>query len=46
MRFLRSPLFWIGLLISLGALFFAFRGLTGGREALRGVNYLLLCRRP
>jgi len=44
MRFLRSPLFWIGLLISLGALFFAFRGLHWAEvgSALRGVNYLLL----
>jgi hypothetical protein len=44
MRFLRSPLFWIGLLISLGALFLAFRGLHWGEvgSALRHANYLLL----
>jgi len=44
MRFLRSPLFWIGLLVSLGALLLAFRGLqwteVGG--ALRDANYLFL----
>jgi uncharacterized protein (TIRG00374 family) len=44
MRFLRSPLFWIGLLISLGALLLAFRGLHWGEvgSALRDANYLLL----
>jgi uncharacterized protein (TIRG00374 family) len=44
MRFLRNPLFWLGLLISLAALFFAFRGLQWGEvgDALRDANYLLL----
>jgi hypothetical protein len=44
MRFLRNPLFWIGLLISLAALFFAFRGLQWAEvgSALRDANYLLL----
>jgi hypothetical protein len=44
MRFLRSPLFWIGLLISLAALFLAFRGLHWAEvgSALRHANYLLL----
>ena len=44
MRFLRSPLFWVGLLISLGALLLAFRGLHWGEvaSALRDANYLLL----
>ena len=44
MRFLKSPLFWVGLLISLGALLLAFRGLHWGEvgSALRDANYLLL----
>jgi hypothetical protein len=44
MRFLKNPLFWIGLLISLAALFFAFRGLQWAEvgHALRDANYLLL----
>jgi hypothetical protein len=44
MRFLRSPLFWIGLLISLGALLLAFRGLHWAEvgSALRDANYLFL----
>jgi uncharacterized protein (TIRG00374 family) len=44
MRFLRSPLFWIGLLISLGALLLAFRGLQWSEvgSALRDANHLLL----
>ena len=44
MRFLRSPLFWIGLLISLGALWLSFRGLHWGEvgSALRHANYFLL----
>ncbi len=44
MRFLRNPLFWIGLLISFAALFFAFRGLQWAEvgSALRDANYLLL----
>jgi len=44
MRFLRGPLFWIGLLISLGALFLALRGLQWAEvgSALRDANYLLL----
>jgi uncharacterized protein (TIRG00374 family) len=44
MRFLRSPLFWIGLLISLAALLLAFRGLHWAEvsSALRHANYLLL----
>jgi uncharacterized protein (TIRG00374 family) len=44
MRFLKNPLFWIGLLISLGALLLAFRGLHWGEvgSALRDANYLLL----
>jgi uncharacterized protein (TIRG00374 family) len=44
MRFLKSPLFWLGLLVSAGALILAFRGLNwadmGG--ALRDANYLFL----
>lgn len=44
MRFLRSPLFWIGLLVSLGTLLVAFRGLQWAEvgSALRDANYLLL----
>lgn len=44
MRFLRSPLFWIGLLVSLGALLLAFRGLQWAEvgSAVRDANYLLL----
>jgi uncharacterized protein (TIRG00374 family) len=44
MRFLRSPLFWIGFLVSLGALLFSFRGLHWGEvgSALHDANYLLL----
>jgi len=44
MRFLRSPLFWIGLLISLGALLLALRGLHWAEvgSALRHANYFLL----
>jgi hypothetical protein len=44
MRFLKNPLFWAGLLISLGALFLAFRGLHWAEvgSALRDANYLLL----
>ena len=44
MRFLRSPLFWLGLAISLGALFLAFRGLRWSEvgDALRSANYGLL----
>jgi len=43
MRLLKSPLFWIGLLVSLGALFLAFRGLDWEEvgRALRDANYLL-----
>lgn len=44
MGFLRRPLFWIGLLVSLGALWLAFRGLHWGEvgSALRDANYPLL----
>jgi uncharacterized protein (TIRG00374 family) len=44
MRFLKNPLFWIGLLISLGALLLAFRGLDWAEvgSALRDANYFLL----
>jgi len=44
MRFLKNPLFWIGLLISLGALLLAFRGLHWAEvgSALRHANYFLL----
>jgi uncharacterized protein (TIRG00374 family) len=44
MRFARSPLFWIGLALSAGALFLAFRGLHWGEvgEAVTGANYGLL----
>jgi len=44
MRFLRNPLFWIGLLVSLGALVLAFRGLHWAEvgSALRHANYFLL----
>jgi uncharacterized protein (TIRG00374 family) len=44
MRFLRSPLFWIGFLVSLGALLLSFRGLHWGEvgSALHDANYLLL----
>jgi glycosyltransferase 2 family protein len=44
MRFLKGPLFWIGLLVSLGALILAFRGLDWEEvgRALRQANYLLL----
>lgn len=44
MRFLRRPLFWVGLLISLGALFLAFRGLRVNEvaDALAGANYFLV----
>jgi len=44
MRFLKNPLFWIGLLISVGALFLAFRGLHWAEvgSALRHANYFLL----
>jgi len=44
MRFLRNPLLWIGLLISLGALWLSFRGLHWAEvgSALRHANYLLL----
>ena len=43
-RFLRRPLFWIGLLISLGALFLAFRGLRVSEVAdgLAEANYFLV----
>ncbi len=43
-RFLRSPIAWIGLAISLGALFLAFRGLHWAEvgEALADANYGLL----
>ena len=44
MRFLRNPLFWIGLLVSLGALLLALRGLQWAEvgTALRHANYFLL----
>lgn len=44
MRFLRSPLFWIGLVVSVGALFLAFRGLHWGEVggAVADANYGLL----
>ena len=44
MRFLRGPLFWIGLLVSFGALVLALRGLQWAEvgSALRDANYLLL----
>jgi len=43
-RFLRSPLFWIGLAISVGAGVLAFRGLRWGevRDAMVEANYGLL----
>ena len=44
MRFVRSPLFWIGLVVSLGSLVLAFRGLRWGSvgDALLDANYGLL----
>ncbi len=44
MQFFKRPLFWIGLLISVGALLLAFRGLRWAEvgSALRDANYLLL----
>ncbi|MBI4570463.1 MAG: flippase-like domain-containing protein, partial [Chloroflexi bacterium] len=44
MRYLRSPFVWLGLAISLGALFLAFRGLRWSEvgDALRSANYGLL----
>ena len=44
MRFVRSPLFWIGLVVSLGALALAFRGLRWGGvgDSLLDANYGLL----
>ena len=44
MRFIRNPLAWLGLAVSAGALFLAFRGLHWGevREAVAGANYGLL----
>ena len=44
MRFLRSPLFWLGLLVSLATLFFALRGLHWGEvaDASREADYLFL----
>lgn len=44
MRFVRSPLFWIGLAVSVGALFLAFRGLHWAEvgEAVANANYGLL----
>lgn len=44
MRFLRSPLFWIGLGVSVGALYLAFRGLHWAEvgDALAEANYGLL----
>jgi uncharacterized protein (TIRG00374 family) len=44
MRFLRSPLFWIGLGVSVGALYLAFRGLHWSEvgDALAEANYGLL----
>ncbi len=44
MRFVRSPLFWIGLAVSMGALVIAFRGLRWGSvgNALLDANYGLL----
>jgi len=43
-RFVRSPLFWIGLAVSVGALFLAFRGLHWAEvgEAVADANYGLL----
>jgi uncharacterized protein (TIRG00374 family) len=43
-RFARSPLFWIGIAISCGALFLAFRGLHWGEvgDAMADANYGLL----
>jgi uncharacterized protein (TIRG00374 family) len=43
-RYLRSPFVWLGLAISLGALFLAFRGLHWGDvgDAMRSANYGLL----
>ncbi len=44
MELLKRPLFWVGLLISLGALFLAFRGLRVSEvtDALAEANYLLV----
>jgi uncharacterized protein (TIRG00374 family) len=43
-RFIRSPLVWIGLVISAGALFLTFRGLHWAEvgDALANANYALL----
>ena len=44
LRFIRSPVVWIGLVVSAGALFLTFRGLHWAevREALADANYALL----
>jgi uncharacterized protein (TIRG00374 family) len=44
MRFVRKPLVWVGLAISIGALLLAFRGLHWGdvRDSIAGANYPLL----
>lgn len=44
LRFIRSPLAWVGLVVSVGALFLAFRGLRWAEvgEAMASANYGLL----